>query len=55
MAQIITPEDSRLEVADILREHIDDYQCFFVSVNKSPPVAAGHVTTTAMGMRDDNN
>jgi hypothetical protein len=26
MAQIITPEDSRLEVADILREHIGDYQ-----------------------------
>ena len=26
MAQIIEPEDSRLEVADILREHIGDYQ-----------------------------
>ena len=26
MAQIITPEDSRLEVADILREHIGDYK-----------------------------
>ncbi len=26
MAQIITPEDSRLEVADILRKHIVDYQ-----------------------------
>ena len=26
MAQIIKPEESRLEVADILRKHIDDYQ-----------------------------
>ena len=26
MAQIITPKENRLEVADILRKHIDDYQ-----------------------------